>query len=728
MTIGRKTLAGIVISSGPGGYFETYEGTSESDDDEEDNNKANCDESQVKPPSPTTLQPPIATPTASCYNHNNINNCDSNNLHGSYNQSFNVESELKILEASDVDNLLQQFEANEDSLLTPNSGSDPNQASQIISAVQNHFATSSKNVSGEGVTPKIVRSQRIKDALPVEIIEKIKASSQRSKTIAIIEPLTSKTARDNSIESSGSRVPKSSGIESRFKEAACNLNRNKLRQLGITQSPQQVQKVSLDHDYCSPSKPKRGRYLNNSSSKENRSEQTLKKRSLLIGNKQTQNKLIIASSQVISRRDSDNRKDSGLESGDVSDASDSSSSGNVKGGLKPGLYSKLPPYLTTLKSQKQSNKAFVPVLDGTGNSYDRLPPYIKGIVPHKKGNTNQETTTPESLLKTTNTNNISLTSTKEKKKLNLVQYRNRREELMNNANRKTESPVTIVELSDNGKAGIILEKTIPVFDKPVPTTTGTTTIAGRSAIPPRQYRQNMKSPPPHLRSSSSSSSSSASSPSSSSSSSEDEYSSSRRRRQHRRKRRRSVSSDSISSGSSRRISSSSSRRRRDESRGRRRSSSRSSISRSRSRRSRDRFSVDRRHDQKRRGDDRVYSERKVVYVGKIKEGTTRADIRKRFESFGPIEEISVHFRDRGDNYGFVTFKYRSDAYNAIEHGNDNPSLPKVDLCFGGRRTFCKEKYSDLDSLNNSESAVGYSALDLDYDLLLKKARGQIKKN
>ncbi|CAB4056395.1 PPRC1 [Lepeophtheirus salmonis] len=531
MTIGRKTLAGIVISSGPGGYFETYE----------------------------------------------------------------------VLEASDVDNLLQQFEANEDSLLTPNSG-------------------------GEGVTPKIVRSQRIKDALPVEIIEKIKASSQRSKTIAIIEPLTSKTARDNSIESSGSRVPKSSGIESRFKEAACNLNRNKLRQLGITQSPQQVQKVSLDHDYCSPSKPKRG-------------------------NKQAQNKLIIASSQVISRRDSDNRKDSGLESGDVSDASDSSSSGNVKGGLKPGLYSKLPPYLTTLKSQKQSNKAFVPVLDGTGNSYDRLPPYIKGI-----------------------------------------------------------------------------RKTIPVFDKPVPTTTGTTTIAGRSAIPPRQYRQNMKSPPPHLRSSSSSSSSSASSPSSSSSSSEDEYSSSRRRRQHRRKRRRSVSSDSISSGSSRRISSSSSRRRRDESRGRRRSSSRSSISRSRSRRSRDRFSVDRRHDQKRRGDDRVYSERKVVYVGKIKEGTTRADIRKRFESFGPIEEISVHFRDRGDNYGFVTFKYRSDAYNAIEHGNDNPSLPKVDLCFGGRRTFCKEKYSDLDSLNNSESAVGYSALDLDYDLLLKKARGQIKKN
>jgi peroxisome proliferator-activated receptor gamma coactivator-related protein 1 len=34
-------------------------------------------------------------------------------------------------------------------------------------------------------------------------------------------------------------------------------------------------------------------------------------------------------------------------------------------------------------------------------------------------------------------------------------------------------------------------------------------------------------------------------------------------------------------------------------------------------------------------------------VGRIAEGTTRAEIRTRFEVFGPIEEISVHFRDRG---------------------------------------------------------------------------------
>lgn len=52
-----------------------------------------------------------------------------------------------------------------------------------------------------------------------------------------------------------------------------------------------------------------------------------------------------------------------------------------------------------------------------------------------------------------------------------------------------------------------------------------------------------------------------------------------------------------------------------------------------------------------------------------------------------------------DNYGFVTFAYKSDAYKAVERGNENPSLPRYDLCFGGRRAFCKVKYADLGKLN-----------------------------
>ena len=48
-----------------------------------------------------------------------------------------------------------------------------------------------------------------------------------------------------------------------------------------------------------------------------------------------------------------------------------------------------------------------------------------------------------------------------------------------------------------------------------------------------------------------------------------------------------------------------------------------------------------------------------------------------------------------DNYGFVTFRHKVDACEAFEHGNDDPAFPIVDICFGGRRAFCKEKYSDL---------------------------------
>ena len=43
----------------------------------------------------------------------------------------------------------------------------------------------------------------------------------------------------------------------------------------------------------------------------------------------------------------------------------------------------------------------------------------------------------------------------------------------------------------------------------------------------------------------------------------------------------------------------------------------------------------------------------------------------------------------------MTFRNKADAFAAIEQGNDDTSYPKVDLCFGGRRTFCKEKYADL---------------------------------
>ncbi|XP_076293648.1 uncharacterized protein LOC143215420 [Lasioglossum baleicum] len=144
---------------------------------------------------------------------------------------------------------------------------------------------------------------------------------------------------------------------------------------------------------------------------------------------------------------------------------------------------------------------------------------------------------------------------------------------------------------------------------------------------------------------------------------------------------------------------------------------------------------------------RQVEERRVIYVGRLEEGITKADLRRRFEAFGPVVDISVHFREHGDNYGFVTFAYKNDAYEAVEHGNDDPDLPRYDLCFGGRRAFCKVKYADLDGMASSSPSSGGGASggggggcgggggghlppmneDNTFDLLLEEAKAKLRK-
>ncbi|XP_050584449.1 tetratricopeptide repeat protein 14 homolog isoform X5 [Bombus affinis] len=123
-------------------------------------------------------------------------------------------------------------------------------------------------------------------------------------------------------------------------------------------------------------------------------------------------------------------------------------------------------------------------------------------------------------------------------------------------------------------------------------------------------------------------------------------------------------------------------------------------------------------------------ERRVIYVGRLDEAITKADLRRRFEIFGPVVDISIHFREHGDNYGFVTFAYKNDAYEAVEHGNDDPTLPRYDLCFGGRRAFCKVKYADLDGMASSSFNSGHmlqNSEDNTFDLLLKEAKAKLRK-
>lgn len=120
-------------------------------------------------------------------------------------------------------------------------------------------------------------------------------------------------------------------------------------------------------------------------------------------------------------------------------------------------------------------------------------------------------------------------------------------------------------------------------------------------------------------------------------------------------------------------------------------------------------------------------ERRVVYVGNIPKGTTRAQLLERFGKFGPIQEISLHFKEHGESYGFITYYNRSDAYNAIDCGNDDYNLPKYHLSFGGRRQFCKAKYSDLDSQCNFGEQFSYQDqyhANMDFDSLLKVFKAQ----
>uniref|UniRef100_A0A8C1XHD6 PPARG related coactivator 1 n=1 Tax=Cyprinus carpio TaxID=7962 RepID=A0A8C1XHD6_CYPCA len=128
--------------------------------------------------------------------------------------------------------------------------------------------------------------------------------------------------------------------------------------------------------------------------------------------------------------------------------------------------------------------------------------------------------------------------------------------------------------------------------------------------------------------------------------------------------------------------------------------------------------------------EKAIEERRVVYVGRIRGSMTRKELKERFSYFGEIEECTVHFRENGDNYGFVTYYNTEDAFDAIENGSklrEQNELP-FDLCFGGRRQFCKTSYADLDSNREYDPQPTKGKSDaLDFDTLLKQAQKNLKR-
>ncbi|KAK2815781.1 hypothetical protein Q5P01_026248 [Channa striata] len=127
---------------------------------------------------------------------------------------------------------------------------------------------------------------------------------------------------------------------------------------------------------------------------------------------------------------------------------------------------------------------------------------------------------------------------------------------------------------------------------------------------------------------------------------------------------------------------------------------------------------------------KAIDERRVVYVGRICRSMTHDELRERFSQFGEVECVSLHFRDRGDHYAFVTFYNMEDAFAAIDNGGKlrKPDELPFDICFGGRRQFCNSDYSDLDANRDAEPSPAKSRYeDLDFDSLLKQAQRGLKR-
>ncbi len=147
---------------------------------------------------------------------------------------------------------------------SPNSNSNSNNNNSQVKI----FASLSPKRDGSSST-RIISSRSIRDSLPKELIDKIKAASQGRKTIAIIEPIT-RNNTSNRLEANGASGGDSvmdslmgggggrySGLSSRFSVAAANLNR--WRSVGVVPPLSNSNNNISDHDYCCPSRPG-GRY------------------------------------------------------------------------------------------------------------------------------------------------------------------------------------------------------------------------------------------------------------------------------------------------------------------------------------------------------------------------------------------------------------------------------------------------------------------------------------
>ncbi|XP_077289335.1 PGC-1 family member spargel isoform X2 [Arctopsyche grandis] len=131
----------------------------------------------------------------------------------------------------------------------------------------------------------------------------------------------------------------------------------------------------------------------------------------------------------------------------------------------------------------------------------------------------------------------------------------------------------------------------------------------------------------------------------------------------------------------------------------------------------------------------LFEERKVVYVGMLEPNISVSGLKMKFIKYGCVEEVTIHMKDDGMRYGFVTFAQAQHSYKALENAPKDPDIKHYDVFFGGRRAFCKQFYADLDDLEAMEEESGFyptvvtrsiaPAPDKSFEHLLQEAKAAV---
>uniref|UniRef100_A0A1A9WTS5 RRM domain-containing protein n=1 Tax=Glossina brevipalpis TaxID=37001 RepID=A0A1A9WTS5_9MUSC len=129
-------------------------------------------------------------------------------------------------------------------------------------------------------------------------------------------------------------------------------------------------------------------------------------------------------------------------------------------------------------------------------------------------------------------------------------------------------------------------------------------------------------------------------------------------------------------------------------------------------------------------------ERRIVYVGRIEQETTKEILKRKFLPYGNIKQVSIHYKNTGMKYGFVTYERAQDAFDAIDNSSRDSQIKMYDVSFGGRRAFCRASYADLDNagVNAYQSYVYPKAItnqpkkEDSFEVLLMKMKAKLNAN